>query len=247
MGAGHQERPDQQRGHAPEGIEQEWISFRIVVRGVSQISGELPMGSAVTLRAGLHDIIPAQARADIGYWENVVRSMTVVTLGGRQIPELRHLAMKGLEITRGDGLVTSPALVHDMKPEIRQVGALNAVSGMAFVAYRQFLGRVRDFGRVNALGKHLEDAPMTFRAGLRDVGPVDAGGRIAARQLAVSRVAVRAVGRHGEPAFQQPLAVYALGVVLQNLYLRAAITNGRFLASPVTSAAKRWHISRESG
>src|SRR5260370_38832784 len=42
VSATHRKRHQKQRGHAPEGVEQERVLSRIVVRGVRQVAGEAP-------------------------------------------------------------------------------------------------------------------------------------------------------------------------------------------------------------
>ena len=46
-------------------------------------------------------------RARVGYRQYVVRAVAVVALGGLQIAQLGDLAVVGLEVTRGDGLVAA--------------------------------------------------------------------------------------------------------------------------------------------
>ena len=102
MRAGDHQRADQQGGHAPEGDEQERILLRIVVGGVGQIAGELAVGAGMALAAGGDDVVPAQMRARIVDRQNVVRAMTVVTLGGLQVPQFGDFAMERLEVRLGD-------------------------------------------------------------------------------------------------------------------------------------------------
>ena len=54
---------------------------------------------------------------------------------------------------------------------------------------------------------------------------IDARSRIVLRQHAVRGVAARARRRHGQAALHQPLAVDALGVVLDDLVLRARVAH----------------------
>ena len=62
-----------------------------------------------------------------------------------------------------------------------------------------------------------------------------------AGQLVVGGVAVGAVGRHREAALQQPLAVDALHVVLDDVLLLARVAH----APP--SAPMRWHLAHRAG
>src|SRR5208283_1227867 len=173
----------QQRGHAPEGEEQEWILLGIVVRGVRQVSGELAVRAGMALSTGFDDVVAAEPRALVVHWQNVVRAVAVVTLGGLEVTQFGNFPVESLEITVGDLAVAAAALVHDVQPEVRQVRALNAVGGMAIRALRQFLPGMRDIRAVDAGVEQLVDANVALRTGARDVGAIDAGAGIAARQL----------------------------------------------------------------
>ena len=52
---------------------------------MGQIAGELAVGAGMALAAGTDDVGPAKMRARIRDRQNIVRSMTVVTLGGLQV------------------------------------------------------------------------------------------------------------------------------------------------------------------
>ena len=100
--AGDHQRADQQRGHAPEGDEEERILLGIVVGGVSQIAGELAVRTGMALAAGGDDVVAAEMRARIVDRQNVVRAVTVVAFSGLQVTQLGDLAVERLEIRRGD-------------------------------------------------------------------------------------------------------------------------------------------------
>ena len=121
--------------------------------GVCQIAGELAVGAGMALAAGGDDVVPAKMRARIVDWQNVVRSMTVVTLGGLQVSQFGDLPVECLEVRLGDLLVTAAALVHDAQPELGEVRALDAVGGVAIVADRQRFAGVSDIGTVDAGGE----------------------------------------------------------------------------------------------
>ena len=53
--------------------------------------------------------------------------MAVVALRGFQVTKLRYLSVERFEVTLRNLAMTAAALVHDVKPEIREIGPLNAV------------------------------------------------------------------------------------------------------------------------
>ena len=183
VGAGDDEGAQQQRRHAPERVEQDGVADRVVMRGVRQVAGELAVRAGMALGAGLDDVVAAEPGPRVGHREHVVRAVAVVALGGLQISELGDFAVVRLEIARGDGLVAAAALIHDVQPEIGQVGALDAVRGVAVAAHRQRLGRGMRGGRVDTGDEHFVDAAMALGAGGGHVGAVDA--RSAGRWRAV--------------------------------------------------------------
>src|ERR1017187_4969020 len=137
--AGDDKRTDQQRRHAPEGIEQDRIADRVVVGGMRQIAGELPMRTGMAPRAGLDDVTAAEPRPGVCNRQDVVSPVAIVALGCLEITQLGHLAVVRFEIARRDGLVALPALIHNVQAEIRLVRALDAVRRMAVVAHGQWL------------------------------------------------------------------------------------------------------------
>ena len=66
-------------------------------------------------------------------------AVAIVALGGLQISELGDFAVVCLEVALRDGLVAAAALIHNVQPEIGQVGALDAVRGVAVAAHRKRL------------------------------------------------------------------------------------------------------------
>ena len=174
-----------------------------------------------------------------------MRAVAIVALGGLQISELRDFAVVRLEIARGDGLVAAAALIHDVQPEIGQVGALDAVRRVAVAAHRKRLGRGMRGGRVNARDEHFVDAAMALGAGSGHVGAVHARACIAGGQFQVRAVAIGAIGGHGQPGLEQPSSVDALGVVLDDVLLLPGVPQGGLLAGPVALGAEVGDVARE--
>ena len=75
--------------------------------GVGQISGKAAVGAGMALAAGLHHVGAAEARGRIGDGADVVRAVAVVALGGFHVTQLRDLAVVGVEVGFGDGLVAA--------------------------------------------------------------------------------------------------------------------------------------------
>src|SRR5512146_1721156 len=117
MYAADHERPDQQPRHTPERPEKQWIFFWIMVRSVREVPGKAARGPFVALLAGLYDILSAQVRTGIGYRENIVRPMAVVTLRRFSVAELRDFAVIRVEVGLCNLLVTAAALRHDRQFE----------------------------------------------------------------------------------------------------------------------------------
>ncbi len=179
----------------------------------------------------------------IRHRQNIVGPVTVVAFGSCQVSQLRNLPMKGLEVACGNFLVTSATLIHDMEPEVGQVRPFDSVCGVASAAHRQLFVRASDFGRVDAGGKEFVDSAMASRTRARDVVAVHAGAGIPAGQLAVGSVAIGTIRCHRQTAFQQPLAVDALHVVLYDVILFASVTDSCFLTYPMALSAQHGHVS----
>ena len=116
---------------------------------------------------------------------------------------------------------------------------------MAIRADRQLFIRARRVRAVNARVVHIVNTAVALSARPRDVRPVDARLRVAARQFMVSSVAIGAVGGNGESALQQSFAVDALRVVLHDGVLLARIPNGGFLARAMALSTQRRNIAGE--
>ena len=199
----------------------------------------------MALAAGLHDVGATEPRGRIGYGADIMSSVTVVALGGFHVTQLGDLAVVRVEVGFGDGLMTPAALVHDVEAEVGEIGAPDGVRGVAIAAHRQLLGGVGHLGGVNAGDERLVDAVMAPPAGGRHVAGVDAGTQVAGGELAVRGVAVGAIGRHRQPALQQPLAVNALLIIFHDIGLGAFITERRPLPRAVAIAAQGRNVARK--
>jgi len=151
----------------------------------------------------------------------------------------------GVEVGFGDGLMAPAALLHDVEAEVGEIGAPDGVRGVAIVAHRQLLRGVGHLRGVNAGDERLVDAVMAPPAGDRHVAGVDAGKQVARGELAVRGVAVGAIGRHRQPALQQPLAVNALIIIFHDIGLGAFITERRPLSRAVAIAAQGGKVARK--
>ena len=109
------------------------------MRCMGQIPGKSPRRSRVTLLAGGDHVVPAEVRARVRDFENVMGAMTIVAFGRFCISELRNLAVIGVEIGLGNLLVTLAALAHDRELESFAVGAADGMRAVAVVADRQRL------------------------------------------------------------------------------------------------------------
>jgi hypothetical protein len=136
--------------------------------------------------------------------------------------------------------------VHDFKLETPLVGAAYCVSSVAIATYRQWLIRLRDEFRMNALPKLLFNAVVTFSACPGYFVAVDARKSVRSRQFPMRRVAIGARRCDNEAALQQPLSMDALGVSTDDLVLPSRIPNGGFLPFLMTASAKVRNIGREN-
>src|ERR1017187_10437836 len=87
--AAHHEGHQEQRGHAPEGIEEERVLSRVVMGGVGQLSGKAAGCARMALPAGGGDIGPTQVRFRIRDRQDVVGPMAVIAHGRFGVCELR--------------------------------------------------------------------------------------------------------------------------------------------------------------
>src|SRR5208337_5181033 len=168
-------------------------------------SRKAAVGAGMALAAGLYDIHSAEAGGGVGHGADVVRSVTVVALRGFHVTQLGNLAVVRLEVSLGDGLMTTTALVHDVEAEVREVGPLDGVRGVAVAAHRQGLGRLVYRCRMDAGGEGLVDPLVAPATGRGHILGIHAGAWIATRQLLMRRVAVGTVRRHGQATLQQTL------------------------------------------
>jgi hypothetical protein len=101
--------------------------------------------------------------------------MTVITLRGLRVAELRNFSVIGVEVRSCDIFMTPAALRHNVKFESLLVGTSNRVGTVAIVADRQLLVAPRFTGRMDAAFELLLDPVVTLAAGCRKVLLVDAG------------------------------------------------------------------------
>ena len=115
---------------------------------------------------------------------------------------------------------------------------------VAVDAGRQHVGLLLPQLALDDLAVHDLDLGVALGAGGRDVAPRDGRGRVGRPQDRVGRVAGGAVGGHDQALAQQPLAVNALRVVLQDVVLvdLAVALHRRPLA--VAAAAHERHLQR---
>src|SRR5208282_3018549 len=158
-----------QHGHAPEGVEQERVLFRVVVGSVRQVSGEAPGRARMALAAGSRYVRPAEVRAWIRHLKDVVSAMAVIALGRLRVPQLRDLAVIGIKIGLGDLVVAASARAHHVQPEAVLIRAMNGMSGVAIVANRERLAVSAHSLGMDAVLKLLLDAVMAQATRVRHV------------------------------------------------------------------------------
>ena len=161
--------------------------------------------------------------------------------------------MISVEIGFGNVLMARSALTHDSQLEAGKVGPYDGVRRMAVIAMRQlrhsanaplFVVRVSHLG-VHAILVFLIDAVVTSTACTNDVVPAHRGLGIARWKFLVCRMAIRARGRHGQAAGQQPATVDALRVVFDDVLLGAEVTHGRRRSFPMAFRAEAGHVAAE--
>jgi len=197
----------------------------------------------MALAAGLHDIRSAEPGGGVGDRADVMSSVTVVALGSFYITQLGDLAVVGLEVGLGDVLMATTALLHDVEAEIRDVGPLDAVRGVAVVAHRQGLVRLGYRCRMDTGVEGLVDPLVAAAAGRGHILGIHAGAWIATGQLIMRRMAIGTVRRHGQATLQQTLAVDALLVIFHHVGLRPFITERRLLPRAMALAAQGRNIA----
>ena len=199
----------------------------------------------MALLAGRDDVLAREVRAGVGDLLDVVGAVAVVALGRLGVAELADLAVVGVEVGLGDLAVAPAALLHDVELEAVGVGPPDGVRAVAVVADRQLLVGLPQHLVVDASLELLLDAVVAPAAGLRHVRAVHARGRVRPRQDAVGGMAARAGGGHGEAALEQPLAVDALRVRLDDPVLRPLVPHRRLLALAVAARAQPGDVGGE--
>jgi len=159
----------------------------------------------------------------------------------------------GVKVGFGDVFVAFATLLHDSQLTIRRVRPNDGVRRMAVIAVRQ-LGHAADapllIARVRCLGVHAGlvffiDAVVAPPACGDDVVLADRGFGIARREFLVCGMTIRARRRQRQAAGQQPSAVDALGVVLDDVLLGAEVAHRRRRSLPVTFRAELGDIATE--
>ena len=239
------ERPHQQRRHAPERPEQPRILVGVVVRGVGQVSRESAMRFFMTLAAGRDDVLAAQRRVDVRRRENLVRSVTVVALGGSRRPQTRGLAVDRVEEGLGLRRVTTAALLHHRHAEVRLIDSPDGVRGVTVLAGGQFPVGIRVPGPVDTGPEPLLDAVMACSAGTGDVIVVHRGGRIGGGKLAMRAVATDTGGGHDQATLHEPLAVNTVLVAVDEVREIALMAHGSRLACAVAAPTEFGHVAGE--
>lgn len=229
---------DQKSGHAPECPEEIRILAGIVMGSMREITGEPAGRPWMALLTCVHNICVAQARAWIPYLEDVVSTVAVVTLCRFRISQLRYFAMIGVEVRLCNFLMTSPALLHDLQLETLIVRPPNRMRRVTIVTHWESFVRFPNPEDVDALPELFFNPMMAPTTGRWNVFRIDAGLRIREWLDTVRRMAVGAGCRNRETTFQQPLAMDALCVVLDDLVLCARIANGCLLTLPVTASTE---------
>ena len=72
---------DQKAGHGPKRIIQVWILVPVMMGGMGQVTGKLPVGTRMTFFAGFHDIAAIQTCLAVIGRQDVMGTVTIGTLG----------------------------------------------------------------------------------------------------------------------------------------------------------------------
>ena len=155
--------------------------------------------------------------------------------------------MVRIEVLRGDLLMALSASVHDHELEPLRVRPADRVRAVAIGADRQLLRCGSHFRRVHALLELILNPDVAGSARRGDVVAVDAGSRAVRREHAVRGMAARAHGADDEAASNEPLAVDALLIMLDDVGLRARVTHRGLLPRAVTARAQGRDVQREGG
>ena len=209
----HQEGPDQQHGHEQPGVVDDRILVLVVVGGVGQVSGELPMSARMTLGACTHDVIARQGRSRVVRFENVVLPVAIMATGCFGVTQGEDLAVIGLEIGFGYTFMAHTAGVGDLQLEALGVDTGNLVGAVAVVAHGQHVAVLVLAREVDTPTKSPVDALVAPATGVGHLGSVDGRAGILAGQDGVCRVAIDAGRRHHQSALFQRLTVHTLLVV----------------------------------
>ena len=129
----------------------------------------------MALLARPDDILTAEVRTRIRNRQNIVSTVTIITLRRFRIAKLRDLAMVRVKVRLGNRFVATAALRHDLQFEARRINPANRVRRMAIAAHRQRLVGLSDFLRMDACFKLPFDSMVTSSARLGNVARIHAG------------------------------------------------------------------------
>lgn len=195
--------------------------------------------------AGSDDIVTAQAGARVGDGQDVMGAVAVITFGRFRESQLGDLSVIGIEIGLGDIGMATPALVHDFQLETVGVRPPYGMGTVTIAALRDLIPLVALFLRMNAPAELVLDSVMAVSASPCDIIGIDAGHRIPAGKFMVGRVTVRTCRRHDQAALEKPFAVDALLIMIRDFVLASGVTDGRFLALPMTAGTEAGNIQGE--
>jgi len=101
---------------------------------MGQKSGKIRVGTWVTIRAGLNDVVFMQRRFWIGGRQDIVRPVTVRTFSGRGRSQFRGFSMIGVKISFRRFFMTFPALIRNMEPETTDIMPCNGMRVVTVIA-----------------------------------------------------------------------------------------------------------------
>ena len=155
--------------------------------------------------------------------------------------------MVRVEICGGNLLVTPSAFGHDIELESFDISSADGVSRVTVVADGEFLVRLVDHRRMDALDELLLDPMMAPAACRGDILRIDTRRGVRDGKDIVGRVTIAARRCDGQSAFQQAFPVDAFRIVGYDLMLRSGVPDGGLLSFLVTFAAKDRDVDGEDG
>ena len=182
MRAGDNQCSHQQGGHEPECVKKNRVFFLVVMCGMGQIPGKLPMRSGMTLAAGPNNVGPRKRGTLLFRGQNIVGSVTIITLCRRGKAQFRYLSVESIEIRFGYFFVTAAALAVNIQAKISFVGPRDRMRLMTIITTWQMFFSIGYKGRVNAALELFINSLMAIGAGLRDIVFVNARSGVGGRQ-----------------------------------------------------------------